>query len=430
MLIFKIIFKLFFISLFIIPLTAIVILSMALQDRPLYVEKTKITDREITQVRDFIEKNNPLYFKQGEQRNIHIPEKQIALLSRYLQNKLPGSPQAKIKLFNHAAFMVASIKLPPSPADTLGNYLNLTGQLIQSGNSIRIKSLKIGDLHIPDVITDKLLTIAHKELASRSPEYRAAMNSISSFQLRNKSLDIAFIWDKNIARQVQNKMANSIFSADMMARISIYTQQLSKLISTINESRPSLTKLLQPMFSFAQERSRSQNPVLENRALFIVLGAYMLNKNIPEFMGDPMAAPLTYRNFYLSQRSDLSQHFLVSAALTALSDPSVAHAIGLEKEVSDSRGGSGFSFADLAADRAGVTIANTAMASDNYARMVQERLSRSRYESDFMPDIQHLPEGLQHINFRLIYQDTNSETYKEVIRVIDQRIARSGIYGH
>lgn len=427
---FKFLVKLFFIILLIIPVAAITIVSMGLEDRPLYVEKTRITDREIAQARDFIKNNNPMYFKQGEYKNILLPEKQIDLLSRYLSTRLPGSPQTKLKLFNNAAFIIASIKLPPNPADILGQYLNITAQIIQSGNSIKVKSLEIGRLNIPDAISNLLISKLHNALIRRVPEYRAAIQSISRFKLGNKRLDIAFTWNKNIASQIKNKMANSVFSASMLDRMNAYTLHLSRLIPDISANQPSITKLLQPMFKYALERSQNNNPLLENRALFIVLGAYMLNKNIPEFMGKPDAAPLIYRDFYLSGRDDLSKHFLVSAALTAIADPSVAHAIGLEKEIKDSNGSSGFSFADLAADRAGVTIANTALSSENYARMVQQRLAQSSTENDFMPDIQHLPEGLQHINFRRIYRDTNSASYKKVIGIIDLRIARCGIYGH
>ena len=423
--------KSIFVILLLIPVVIAILVSMSLQENPQYIEKTRITDAEVAQVRSFIEKNNPVNFKQGQHKTLRISEKQISLLAKYLQSKLPGSPQIKVKLFRSAAFVIASIKLPDNPiSNMLGHYVNISAQVKQSNNTLNIQALEIGDITIPDAITALLLRQAHQQLSKQFSEYQAGIESLSGFALNKQRLDISFIWNKNIAKQVKNKMLGSVFSEDMLNTMNAYTQHLSIVVPNINISQPSLTTLLQPMFNYAIKRSQNNDPILENRALFIVLGAYMLNKNIAEFMGSPNAAVLVYKDFYLKNRSDLSKHFLVSAALTALADPAIAHAIGLEKEMNDSDGGSGFSFADLAADKAGVTLANTALNSARYARLVQQRLANSTLESDFMPDIQHLPEGIQNLNFKRIYNNTESADYKRVISLIDQRIARCGIYNH
>ncbi len=423
--------KLGFSLFLIIAIIVAIIISMSLSEHALYIEKTRITDTEISQVRDFIKENNPLYFKQGQQKTLSISEKQIRLFSKYIQNKFPGEPQIKVKLFPASAFFIASIKLPNNPISNIfGHYVNITLEILQSNKQLKLRSLEVGSIKIPDTLSNLFLQQIHQQLTERITEYRAGIDSLDKLTFNKARLDIDFVWDKNIAKQVKNKMLGSIFSEDMLNTMNAYTQHLSIVVPNITISQPSLTTLLQPMFNHAAKRSQNNDPVLENRALFIVLGAYMLNKNIPEFMGSPNAAVLVYKDFYLKNRSDLSKHFLVSAALTALADPSIAHAIGLEKEMNDSDGGSGFSFADLAADKAGVTLANTALNSARYARLVQQRLASSTLESDFMPDIHHLPEGLQNLNFKRIYNNTESADYKRVIKLIDQRIARGGIYNH
>ena len=57
------------------------------------------------------------------------------------------------------------------------------------------------------------------------------------------------------------------------------------------------------------------------------------------------------------KRHNVARHFTLSAALVVLSGPQGAEAAGLGKEILDSRGGDGFSFADLCADMAGVMFA-------------------------------------------------------------------------
>ena len=58
-------------------------------------------------------------------------------------------------------------------------------------------------------------------------------------------------------------------------------------------------------------------------------------------------------------RRDLAQHFFVSAHLTASTGAEAAQAAGLAKELVDAQRPSGFSFADLAADRAGARFARS-----------------------------------------------------------------------
>jgi hypothetical protein len=67
-------------------------------------------------------------------------------------------------------------------------------------------------------------------------------------------------------------------------------------------------------------------------------------------------------------RHDLAQHFAVSAALTALLGAKAAEVAGVLKELLDAEpGGSGFSFADLAADLSGVAFAQRLL--DDPARL-------------------------------------------------------------
>lgn len=62
-------------------------------------------------------------------------------------------------------------------------------------------------------------------------------------------------------------------------------------------------------------------------------------------------------------RVDLLQHFAVSAALTVLLGEKEAELAGVVKELLDAQdGGSGFSFADLAADLSGIALARRVLA--------------------------------------------------------------------
>ncbi len=118
-------------------------------------------------------------------------------------------------------------------------------------------------------------------------------------------------------------------------------------------------------------------------------------------------------------RHDWAQHFAVSAALTAVAGPQAAESAGLLKEMLDARGGSGFSFADLAADFAGVAFARCLI--DQPSRLAA--IEKSFRLDDFILSPRGLPEGLTLAQFTKQYGSLQDERYLRVQADIRKRIA-------
>ena len=117
----------------------------------------------------------------------------------------------------------------------------------------------------------------------------------------------------------------------------------------------------------------------------------------------------------------------MSAAIAAAGGSVLADAIGAYKELDDSRGGSGFSFADLLADRAGVEFAVAATGPS--AESVQRAMAQGTpQESLFMPRLDDMPEGLMEMAFRQRYSDLDDARYAHVKREIETRIAVLPLY--
>ena len=122
-------------------------------------------------------------------------------------------------------------------------------------------------------------------------------------------------------------------------------------------------------------------------------------------------------------------HFLYSAGITLATQQGIGIAAGEFKELLDSgNSGSGFSFADLAADRAGIQFVTVATASEAAARQLQTKVVASNSEEDFFPDISGLVEGLSEEQFRQQYGSAESERYRKQVALIDQRIERLPVY--
>lgn len=105
-----------------------------------------------------------------------------------------------------------------------------------------------------------------------------------------------------------------------------------------------------------------------------------------------------------------------------------ADAVGLLKELDDAGGGSGFSFTDLGADRAGVRMGVAATRDAAGARAVQAALAGNTDEAIFMPDFLDLPELMPNSEFKARYGGVGSPRYQEVANDIEQRLDRIALY--
>jgi uncharacterized protein YfiM (DUF2279 family) len=187
---------------------------------------------------------------------------------------------------------------------------------------------------------------------------------------------------------------------------------------------------MQHLFSLARHRTQSGlDPVEENRALLLVLGSWAMNRGMGHLLS-PETQKRRIQSFrlVLNKRRDLAQHFMVSAAIASNSDTMLADAVGLFKEVHDSEHGSGFSFADLAADRAGTRFGEEATRSDSSARRIQLLLASGVAESDIMPRSGDLPEHMNAKQFKHRYGEIGSQDYNRMAQEIERRVAACSIY--
>jgi uncharacterized protein YfiM (DUF2279 family) len=192
-----------------------------------------------------------------------------------------------------------------------------------------------------------------------------------------------------------------------------------------------LVSLFRPLFALAKERSAAEggDAIGENRAVILLLAAYANGKNLAPAIYSGVDVPnLARREVLLSRRTDAAQHFTASAVLAISGQRAFADMVGLAKEFNDTHGGSGFSFIDLAADRAGAIFGKMAISSEEAARRVQAILSENSDESIFMPAIKDLPENLSAEEFASQYGDTDTPQFLELKTKIEERISACRLY--
>lgn len=121
----------------------------------------------------------------------------------------------------------------------------------------------------------------------------------------------------------------------------------------------------------------------------------------------------------LRMRNDWLRHFTASAALTAAFDAERAEWFGIAKELHDAIGESGFSFADLAADYAGIAFARRLLADDRALAWLADDFRGDR----FLPPINDLEERLSITQFAERYGGPGDDRFHKIRSAIQKRIA-------
>jgi hypothetical protein len=187
-------------------------------------------------------------------------------------------------------------------------------------------------------------------------------------------------------------------------------------------------------FALARDRSREGAAVEENRAAVLGLGIVLGSSRLAPFVGDVLDAQQKQRAASLRAettvrgRADWTRHFSLSAALTVLSAVAPSDAAGLLKEELDADGGSGFSFGDLLADRAGTTFGALATRDEAAASALQLRLAGGFQVDAFFPPAADLPESIPDAELRARYGGVGGPLYERYAREIESRVAACAAY--
>jgi hypothetical protein len=190
-------------------------------------------------------------------------------------------------------------------------------------------------------------------------------------------------------------------------------------------------RLLQVAFEEGGAAEKALDPIARHRAAILALGIALGHERLARIVGLDPQSPLVVQagllrgGTTLQGREDWVRHFSLSAALAVVEPSWLSDAEGLLKEEVDALGGgSGFSFGDLAADRAGVRFATAATQSVAAAQVLQGRLAAPVDVADFFPEAADLPEDLHQAAFEREFGYIGSPRYLKVIAEIESRLDR------
>ena len=396
----------------------VVTVLLAVEDDPLVAPAQELDYSDVERARALIAQNDPRRMAPGSTQTLNLSEEDINVMLRYGLSQLAGG-SAAISVEPSALGARLAAHLPNNP---LGSWLNINAGLSQQGERLALEYLEIGRLRIPGFIADGLLQLAGGRVQGDSL-YRAVAESVRQIRLLPQRVAITYQWQPELVEQARARGSELLFSKADRERLLAYTAEISNVLDSGSGNSDSLGRLTTPLFTLARERSRGGDPAAENRALITALVVYVNGLSLASLIEVPDDTRYRPRRVKqtLQGRVDLAQHFTISAAMAVNVGSVLADAVGLSKEIDDTDGGSGFSFTDLAADRAGVRFAEALAGAE--AGSSQALLAHGGGEDDYMPPVSGLPEFMGADRFAREYGSVGSPAYDKVVAEIERRIA-------
>lgn len=412
--------KLFLFSIFAGVLALASIVFLAVDNQPTVNRTAEITPADIERAKRILEQNDPRKLRSGVVRTISLSQQDLDVAANYLASHY-GHGGSRVVLKANTVAINASVQVPTNP---IGRFLNVDATLTETATLPRFEYVRIGRLSVPAGIADWLLAQALVKLQG-DKDSGAATDVIKKVSVTDGRLAITYQWKSDLPDKLR---AVLVPPADQ-ERLRLYHERLTQATRVLPNEKVSLPELMLPLFRLAQERSHAGDPVAENRAAVLVTTFYVSGKSLAKVIPAAKTWPRpATRVVTFNGRTDFPAHFIISAALAANAGGPLSDAVGLYKEIADSRGGSGFSFTDIAADRAGTRFGERATASIASARKLQQQVSAGIREEDLMPATEDLPEFMSEEEFKRRFGGIGAPAYNQMVAEIDRRIAALPLY--
>lgn len=319
----------------------------------------------------------------------------------------------RVRLGAGTADVQASVALPGTPL-----WLNVDATLRQTDTLPELQRWRVGALPLPAWAGERALRAL---LATLDHGFEAglARDLVRRVEMRPGQLRVVYVWRGDLAERLRA----ALLPPAELARLHAYAERIAAAGSALPPGAGvALDELLPPVFDLARERSTAgEDAKQENRAAILALVLTAEGRDFASLSPaardwpKPPRRPVT-----LGGRNDLARHFLIAALLTFEGGEQLADTMSLAKEVDDLRFGSGFSFTDLAAGRAGARFATLAIDSP---RRLQAVAAGGVGAGDLLPEVSDLPEFLSPREFRRRFVEVGSPAYRTTMALVEKRVA-------
>jgi len=391
-------------------LLAVLALALAVESQPRVPRRDQVSPADVDRAVGMLRRHDPRRSPPGQLRSLSLSESDVDLLVQHAARRWLGA-DTRVRLQPGRLLLQASVAAPR------GHWFNIDLVLRQSAVVPEVERLRVGRLPLPEALAMPLLR-AFAARRGLQPDALLAMHWIERVALGGGSLSVSY----RIDPETVSRLRAALVAPAEQQRLRAYHERLALLTQDMRGQTRSVATLLPPLFALAAQRSAAGgNAAAENRAALLTLTFYANHRPLGMLVPAAYQWPTPRPAFVtLRQRADFALHFLVSAVIAAEAGTPLADAVGLWKELADARrGGSGFSFNDLAADRAGTRFGELAVGD---ATRLQQRVAAGLSDADLLPPASDLPEHLPEAEFTARYGGVGGAGYQRLLAAIESRI--------
>ncbi|HSD27093.1 MAG TPA: hypothetical protein VLL75_07285 [Vicinamibacteria bacterium] len=403
----------------------------ALEHQPAVPERPPIASAEKRHLVSLFRGKDPRRVPSGETRTVRLSGPELDQLVSWVASVGIWARTA-VSLAPGGVSGAAALHVPRT-----GRWLNViasTRVAIDRGRlSLAGPRVQVGRLTVPPVLLDVLAPFVVAGLQG-DRDLRRVLPAVESLRLDS---DEAVLTYRRVDMP-RGLIARLVWGEEPSGgmREAVYGQvdRLLAVLPTVPAGDARFEAALETAFALARDRSVGGSAVEENRAALLALGIVLGHPRVARAVGDKLdarragLAEKLRSGTTLRGRADWTRHFAVSGALTVVSAVAPSDAAGLLKEELDADGGSGFSFADLLADRAGTTFAEVATRDEARAAALQARLSAGFWVDEFFPPADGLPEGIPDAQLQAHYGGVGGPLYRRTAEEIERRVAACAAY--
>ncbi|HYP67028.1 MAG TPA: hypothetical protein VEP67_02120 [Thiobacillaceae bacterium] len=396
---------------------------LVLEDKPSVEPVSRITRDDMVWAKELFQRHDPRKGAPNTVQTLTLSEEEVNRLLNYAVVLKPLSAMS-VDLSPKSAQIQATLRFRPNP---FGRYMNILADIEEEDGKLRLISLRVGDVPFPSWLARGAARLA-QTLLKRDDVYASLADAVTHISLSENQLVLDYRWQPELLTRLERRSVSLLVSEADRERLLSYADFIAKQIRR-RKARSSLDlpKLMSPVFE--RVRQRGGDAAAENRAALISLSAYVSGISMKKLLTDSghttRRAPDVALTLY--NRTDWPQHYLIAAALSVSAGSRLANIIGLAKEEDDTKSGSGFSFTDLAVDRAGARLGE--LSQGEAAARIQTQLAAADTDAALCPPIADLPEFMGEEEFARRFGKVGSPAYRKVIAEIDRRLARHPLLG-
>ena len=421
-------------------LTPAVLLALVVSRTPLVTPDSHLQVADVGGVRDLVSREQIKATLRGVPTTVQVPARNANAIAKDLARRVLDAGVA-ISWAQGEATLQASIPLSRTPLRALAAvapWVNVQAHIRQAPSGPpELSQVRVGNVPMPA----SWVLWAAGQVAARQGVLEPALiglQAVARTDIQTQGAGVTLQWRPELSHRAFGLLA----PPEDRGRLEVYHRQLATLMGPDSPDEAlrgygpvPLSALLRHLFAQAHQRTLSQGmsqtegtathdvALRENRAVLVVLalqaGQVPPGRVIP---GAEAWPEVPVRAVLMHGRTDFAQHYVLSALLSTQVGGRLADAVGVYKELLDALPGgqgSGFSFNDIAADRAGIRFGQRALRNP---MELQQRAMEGQTDAYFMPDVSDLPQFLSSQALQSHYGNVGSAGYQAVLAQIERKV--------